>query len=220
MAHATFLLCSLLLCPLLHCPFVFIHHCSDLSATETYRYMFSRFTSEHHSLFIDPEMLNIGIARVRIPECCKGCQDSEDDDGSVCSCSTTEVTSDAESTLSAERLAIVHHVAPEALNESKWLAQSLIIIESCHSWACGLINHVMNHSITFNLWHGWEIKVVHFYSLCVVKHWLKWSHMPVGWNVFWSTVFTISYLLIIHLDFPILNLLVYQCVNDINQLIN
>ena len=66
-------------------------------------------------------MLNIGIARVRIPECCKECQESEEDDGSVCSCSTAEVFSDSDSHISAERLAILQNVAPEALNESMLL---------------------------------------------------------------------------------------------------
>lgn len=75
-------------------------------------------------LFSDPEMLNIGIARVRIPDCCNECQDSEEDDRSVCSCSTAENLGDIESTISAETQTMLHNVVPEALNEGKcWVSQ-------------------------------------------------------------------------------------------------
>ncbi len=60
-------------------------------------------------------MLNIGIARVKIPDCCVESHEC-DDNGSGCSC---DMFSDVESTISAERLTIVHNVVPEKLNESK-----------------------------------------------------------------------------------------------------
>ena len=67
-------------------------------------------------IFSDPEMLNISVTRVRIPDCCKECQESEEE-VSGCSCSTAEPVSDSDSTVSVERLFILHHVTPEVLNE-------------------------------------------------------------------------------------------------------
>ena len=63
-------------------------------------------------------MLNIGIARVRIPDCCVQCQTSEEDYCSVCYCGAKD-PSDVASTISAERIKILHNVVPEKLNESK-----------------------------------------------------------------------------------------------------
>ena len=68
-------------------------------------------------IFSDPEMLNISVTRVRIPDCCKECQECEEE-VSGCSCGSADPVSDSDSTISVERLFILHHVAPEALNES------------------------------------------------------------------------------------------------------
>jgi len=84
-------------------------------------------------IFSDPEMLNISVTRVRIPDCCKECQECEEE-VSGCSCGSADPVSDSDSTISVERLFILHHVAPEALNEILVRARSVITESDVFTW--------------------------------------------------------------------------------------